>query len=86
MNSTQMSDTQLPGTDTQDTVTLRVNDQFHTLAAGATLLQLLDQLGLGTTQGMAVAINNAVLPRAVWPTHHLAEGDDVLVIQATQGG
>lgn len=69
-----------------DTVTLRVNDQRHTLAAGLTLMQLLDQLGLGAAQGMAVAINDAVLPRAAWLSHRLTDGDDVLVIQATQGG
>jgi sulfur carrier protein len=69
-----------------DTLRLQVNDQPHAVSAGTTLGQLLDQLGMGAGQGMAVAINNSVVPRAAWLKHRLTEGDDVLVIQATQGG
>ena len=47
-------------------------------------LPLLASLGLSAGQGMA--IDHAVVPRSDWPTHLLADGDQVLVIQATQGG
>ncbi len=63
-----------------------VNDKSLTLADDATLGQLLKQIGVSADQGVAVAINDAVVPRSSWPTHRLADGDQVLVIQATQGG
>lgn len=65
---------------------IRVNDQPRTLAPGATLLDLLRELALAERKGMAVAVNDTVVPRAAWPVHALAESDRVLVIQATQGG
>jgi sulfur carrier protein len=67
-------------------VTVRVNDKPHTVADRTTLTQLLAGLGLSAAQGVAVAINDAVVPRSSWEEHCLAEGDQVLVIQATQGG
>lgn len=67
-------------------VTVRVNDRPHTVAHATTLDQLLDKLGWTAGHGMAVAVNDAVVPRATWPTRRMADGDQVLVIQATQGG
>lgn len=37
-------------------------------------------------KGIAVAVNGQVVARAKWETTPLAPGDEVLVIQATQGG
>ena len=65
---------------------IRVNDQPRSIALGATLLDLLRELALAERRGVAVAINDMVVPRAGWPTRALAESDRVLVIQATQGG
>jgi len=67
-------------------VTVTVNDKPHTLAEATTLAQLLASIGLSAGQGVAVAIDHAVVPRSAWSTHLLADGDQVLVIQATQGG
>jgi len=65
---------------------IRVNDQPRYVALGATLLDLLRDLALAERKGVAVAINDTVVPRAAWRDHALAESDRVLVIQATQGG
>lgn len=65
---------------------IRINDQPRDVAPGATLLDLLRELALAERKGVAVAINDTVVPRATWPKHGLAESDRVLVIQATQGG
>lgn len=67
-------------------ITVRVNDKSLAVADTTTLTQLLDELGLSASKGVAVAINDAVVPRSGWLTHRLADGDHVLVIQATQGG
>jgi sulfur carrier protein len=65
---------------------IRLNDLPRSVAVGATLLDLLRELALAERKGVAVAINDAVVPRTKWPTHALTESDRVLVIQATQGG
>ena len=67
-------------------LTIRVNDEPRTLAVSTTLDALVRDLGLAGRKGVAVAVNNAVVPRAAWPAHFLADGDRVLVIRATQGG
>lgn len=63
-----------------------VNDSPRPLDAGTTLFALLSGLGLATRPGVAVAVNDAVVPRAVWNAHGLQAGDRVLVIHASQGG
>jgi len=65
---------------------IRVNDRTRSIASPATLHDLLRELALAERKGVAVAINDAVVPRAEWPARPLAEADRVLVIQAAQGG
>jgi len=67
-------------------MTVFVNDQPRVLATGAPLADLLRELGLAERKGVAIAINDEVVPRSTWPTRVLAEGERILVIQATQGG
>lgn len=65
---------------------VNINDKSREVADTTTMAQLLDELGLNASQGIAVAINDAVVSRSRWPMHRLTQGDQVLVIQATQGG
>jgi sulfur carrier protein len=65
---------------------LSLNDQPREIAPGATLADLLRELGLAERKGLAVAVDDAVVPRSAWPAQLLAEGARVLVIRATQGG
>ncbi len=37
-------------------------------------------------QGIAVAVNNRVIPKDLWATHFLQSGSSILIITATQGG
>lgn len=67
-------------------MTIRVNDQPRAVADAATLQDLLVSLALAERRGLAVAVNDEVVPRGAWPKRALAEADHVLVIQATQGG
>ena len=67
-------------------MTVFVNDQPRALAANAKLADLLRELGLAERKGVAIAINDEVVPRPTWPTRALVEGERILVIQATQGG
>jgi sulfur carrier protein len=43
-------------------------------------------LGLVERKGVAIAINDEVVPRSAWSVRRLVENDRILVIQATQGG
>lgn len=67
-------------------VSVRVNDKSLVLADTTSLTQLLAELGLSATNGIAVAINEVVVARSGWDERRLVDGDQVLVIQATQGG
>ena len=37
-------------------------------------------------RGIAIAVNDAVVPRSRWPQHELREGDRVEIVKAVQGG
>ena len=68
------------------TVTIHVNDQPRSVAGSGTVRELIRELGFEGRKGVAVAVNGGVVPRSAWPVQVLADGDRVLVIQATQGG
>lgn len=76
-------------TDTMPTaqrLTIIVNDEPRSIDGRAMLAAVVTDLGLADRKGVAVAVNGNVIPRGMWPTHVLADGDRVLVIRATQGG
>jgi sulfur carrier protein len=55
--------------------------------ASSTVAALLAHLGVeGSQRGVAVAVNDEVVPRSQWATHVLRGGDRVELIRATQGG
>jgi sulfur carrier protein len=57
------------------------------LHEGATLGALLRDHDISEkTDGVAVAVNAAVVPRRQWPNLHLHDGDTIEVIHAVQGG
>lgn len=64
---------------------LVVNGEARTVAAGATLGELVDCLGRGRA-GIAVARNGEVVPRSEWDATPLAGGDRIEVLTAAQGG
>ena len=37
-------------------------------------------------KGIAVAVNNAIVPKADWLNHQINNNDNILIIKATQGG
>ncbi|GEO04460.1 hypothetical protein AAE02nite_21240 [Adhaeribacter aerolatus] len=64
-----------------------VNNQPVELPPGATTLNLLlQQLQFADKKGIAVAIQDQIIPRSTWPAYALQENDKVTIIQATQGG
>lgn len=63
-----------------------VNNKLTEVPVQANIAAALDSLNLVSQKGIAVAINNNVVPRAEWGSHVLNAEDKVTLIKATQGG
>ncbi|WP_125773708.1 sulfur carrier protein ThiS [Antribacter gilvus] len=68
-----------------------VNDEPYALDRGARIDQVVVALVPGcvvdgTPQGVAVAVNDAVVPRGAWTSTVLSPGDRVELVTAVQGG
>lgn len=50
------------------------------------LINLLKENNFADKSGIAVALNDVVVPRSKWETKELSENDQVTVITATAGG
>ncbi|MDA9328832.1 sulfur carrier protein ThiS [Flavobacteriales bacterium] len=66
-------------------ITVIVNDNKILIEEKASVFQLLKQIN-STADGIAVAINNAIVPKDIWATKQFNSNDDILIIKATQGG
>lgn len=64
---------------------IRINGEQHELPDGATVRDALEQLG-APGAGIAVAVDNSVVPRAAWPETELTDDSVVEVLTAVQGG
>ncbi len=64
---------------------IRLNGDERELPADSTVATVLNGL-ISDPRGVAVAVNGAVVPRATWDSRVLAEGDQVEVLTAAQGG
>lgn len=65
---------------------LIVNGDQHTLQKAQYLSDALLELNITHYAGIAVAVNDAVIPKMNWPDTLLHENDRVLIIHATAGG
>lgn len=61
------------------------NDQ-HIETTSVTLAKLLEERALLQKSGIAVAVNQEVIPKTLWPEKVLQSNDSILIITATQGG
>ncbi|MGL4852303.1 MAG: sulfur carrier protein ThiS [Phocaeicola sp.] len=62
-----------------------INNKETEVATQATVAQLAKQLEL-PEKGVAMAINNQMIPRSTWEEHLLQSGDSLVIIQAACGG
>ncbi|HLZ37071.1 MAG TPA: sulfur carrier protein ThiS [Mycobacteriales bacterium] len=62
-----------------------VNGQPRDLGAGATVADVVHSLGAGGS-GVAVAVNDEVVPRTAWARTRLRDDDRIEVLTAVQGG
>lgn len=66
-------------------ITIKINNQTKEISPAISVEQLLNDLNQ-QSQGIAVAVNQSIISRNNWDQEILNDGDDVLIIQATQGG
>lgn len=62
-----------------------LNGQATQITANYTVGQLVSEL-FPSGKGIAVAINQSVVPKADWPDRRLSPNDQITLITATQGG
>jgi sulfur carrier protein len=65
---------------------LVVNKEVKAFTEIKNLEDLLSQLGVNNYSGMAVAVNERVIPRNDWNVCRLEEGNEITIIRAVQGG
>ncbi|UYV18992.1 sulfur carrier protein ThiS [Halomonas qaidamensis] len=68
-----------------ESIKLTLNGEPHTLAAGLSAADLIEQLGL-TGRRIAVEINEQIVPKSQLAQTHLANGDQIEVVHAIGGG
>ena len=74
--------------DAVSTESVTVNGTVHPLGADSSLSTLLVSMGVDIekARGVAIAINDTVIRKRNWSTHHLLPGDRVEIVTARQGG
>jgi thiamine biosynthesis protein ThiS len=64
---------------------ITVNGQLRAATSGATVVDLLRELGLESGR-VAIERNLNILPRPAWPETHLAPGDRYEIVHFVGGG
>ncbi|HIP31994.1 MAG TPA: sulfur carrier protein ThiS [Crocinitomicaceae bacterium] len=69
----------------QEKIVVSVNEKTQSFSKEATLQTMLSQLTIAEN-GIAIAINEQIIPKTNWVTTKLNNKDKILIITATQGG
>ncbi|NSL89300.1 sulfur carrier protein ThiS [Chitinophaga solisilvae] len=63
-----------------------VNNKLYAVQQGITIAALLQFIQLSAHKGIAVAVNNQVVPKTAWDQQQVEPADNITIIRATQGG
>ncbi len=69
-----------------DIVTIFVNGNPKHFPVGVTLEEVLQKCAWHDKNGIAVAVNQRVIPRHQWANVSLQANDEILIVQAVPGG
>ena len=69
----------------EDGINVTVNGTPETYPPGTTVAAVVEGV-CETVKGVAVAVGDAVVPRAEWTAWALRDGDEVEILTAVQGG
>jgi len=67
-------------------MTIFINKKETKLTGETHVSALLKSNGIEDTKGIAVAINDEVIPKTNWSNHILKDQDKITIITATAGG
>jgi sulfur carrier protein len=65
---------------------ISINGEKARVAEKTALLTIVNERLGGRQNGVAVAVNASVIPKAEWGNILVQPNDDILIIKATQGG
>ena len=65
---------------------ITLNNQSKEIVAPCSIQLLVNEIQGDKQKGIAVAVNNKVVPKKEWHTFILNPKDELLIIKATQGG
>ncbi|CAN5175066.1 sulfur carrier protein ThiS [soil metagenome] len=65
---------------------IKINNDQIQVAEGSSVAHLVNFTFGEKQKGIAVAVNDAVIPKNNWNEYLLKDNDKVLIIKATQGG
>jgi len=65
---------------------ITVNHQTYQVADVCSIEQMLNIVLPLTQSGIAVAINEVIIPKKTWSSELIKSNDQILIIKATQGG
>lgn len=67
-------------------VQVTINRESFMLPESGTLAEVLSVLQISRPDGIAIAVNDNVIPKGEWDGYRLKSEDKVFIIRATQGG
>ncbi|MBA3902046.1 MAG: sulfur carrier protein ThiS [Bacteroidetes bacterium] len=65
---------------------IKINGQEFHFADSKSISKVFLENNIETPKGIAVALNNKVIPRLKWDEQLVQQSDNILIIKATQGG
>lgn len=65
---------------------ITVNNEPLQISDTCSITQLLQDHVQQKPEGIAVAVNQSVIPKLEWENTFIASGDTIILIKATQGG
>ena len=65
---------------------ITVNQQTYQVTPVCSVQHLLTVVLNTTANGIALAVNQAIIPKSNWQSHILNPCDQIIIIKATQGG
>lgn len=63
-----------------------VNQKTYQINSGCNIQYLFTDVLHQNSSGLAIAINQTIIPKAQWSEHQLQPNDQIIIIKATQGG